>query len=572
MLPHGFQAWWTAKLRCATVLVLATAVSLTTCQAALVENSAREATFLQANAGPRQHADALIATITNISSWFREAGVEHMFFHGTALGLHRDGGVIEGDDDVDVLVRQQDMDRIRQLLLDHNVYDMYYEEWNLTNTWHGTCFMRVDGFGKPKGWAPVDIYADVGSGDYVCDGQDNIAWPRYLIYPPQDKVVHFGGKEYRLPIPRAVESWLQIEYGAGWKDKAQRKGFQAKAYTIFHEGCTGSCDRRPHGMQKAALCFQRDKASCDTVQIAYLCLFIALTVADYLMIRSASERRSGLPFSIIPFIVLLEFGKLLVSMVSLLVQGGMPDVHVNDVMHMMIPAALYSMGTYLYYASASRVVLTNFATTMELQVIFAAICWLSFFGRHLTGIRVLACALVSLAVVFSQRDGQAAFDGSVSAALSLLGLPAACALCMAIFAISCEHALKLNKSMSIDAQACIMSCLGVLLGMLALAAVEPSRLGHRLLADCVHHDVQCLLLLKLMIGLLTPRILKYADCISLAMASSVSGPVAIAFAPAILHEPVNLQAVLAAFLTFSGGFLYSLNPGTRMYQKKRRPL
>lgn len=44
---------------------------------------------------------------------------EYCIFYGTALGLYRDGDVIEGDDDVDILLEDKDFEEADQLLKDN---------------------------------------------------------------------------------------------------------------------------------------------------------------------------------------------------------------------------------------------------------------------------------------------------------------------------------------------------------------------------------------------------------------------------------------------------------------------
>tara|TARA_B100000519_G_scaffold203404_1_gene226305 strand:- start:5515 stop:6096 length:582 start_codon:yes stop_codon:yes gene_type:complete len=43
-------------------------------------------------------------------------GVDYCVFYGTALGLHRDGDLIDGDDDVDLFVKDSDFENVDTLL------------------------------------------------------------------------------------------------------------------------------------------------------------------------------------------------------------------------------------------------------------------------------------------------------------------------------------------------------------------------------------------------------------------------------------------------------------------------
>eukprot|EP00928_Gymnodinium_smaydae_P002517 TRINITY_DN10908_c0_g1_i2.p1 TRINITY_DN10908_c0_g1~~TRINITY_DN10908_c0_g1_i2.p1 ORF type:complete len:306 (+),score=44.34 TRINITY_DN10908_c0_g1_i2:53-919(+) len=251
-----------------------------------------------ARIGRHRTAEALAFTLGNVSSWLKEAGITHVFFHGTALGLERDGGVIEGDDDVDLLVLMDDMPKLRRTLWAHaaGVYD---EDFEVMGSRKGACFMRTD-FAKPE-WAALDVYADTGGEEYVCEPHDKRAWPRSAIFPPKFKTFQVANHSLTLPVPADGHEFLRIDYGDGWNVKAANKGNNSAANALYLRKCVGQCSASRLSIQFVLLsCF-------DALQVAWF--FVTHPSKLVQFCRTWFERNQPLLLTAMFFVVMLYLVK-----------------------------------------------------------------------------------------------------------------------------------------------------------------------------------------------------------------------------------------------------------------------
>jgi hypothetical protein len=112
-------------------------------------------------------------------------GIEHFVFFGTMLGLERDGGVIEGDDDIDFYVPVEERFQLIARLED-NGHGVLKDRWNF----HGQV-------------ANLDMILHV---------------PSELVYPLQKQ--EFFGNQVNLPHnSRALCKFL---YGPKWHQRLQK--------------------------------------------------------------------------------------------------------------------------------------------------------------------------------------------------------------------------------------------------------------------------------------------------------------------------------------------------------------
>eukprot|EP00440_Ansanella_granifera_P063617 gb/GFBE01068975.1/.p1 GENE.gb/GFBE01068975.1/~~gb/GFBE01068975.1/.p1 ORF type:complete len:568 (+),score=84.00 gb/GFBE01068975.1/:1-1704(+) len=162
--------------------------------------------------GPPRSKQDLRNTLSNVSVWFSEAGIEYTTIFGTALTLHRDGDVKDGDDDVDLIMSPANALRAWYLLWRHGVPMSYHDVPG--------GFMQ---FNAGADWAPLDIYVDRGDAAMVADRWDGQAFPRSTIHPPVLKKFTWGAREFQIPLPANADEFASLAYGEGWKQPSDEK-------------------------------------------------------------------------------------------------------------------------------------------------------------------------------------------------------------------------------------------------------------------------------------------------------------------------------------------------------------
>jgi hypothetical protein len=150
-------------------------------------------------------------------------GIEHFVFFGTMLGLERDGGVIEGDDDIDFYVPVEERLQLIARLEENGIYIDGREKPNNT-----PYFLQARRFiGRSEVLADFYLFEDNGHGvlkdRWNFDGQvanlDMILHvPSELVYPLRKQ--EFFGNQVNLPHnSRALCKFL---YGPKWHQRLQK--------------------------------------------------------------------------------------------------------------------------------------------------------------------------------------------------------------------------------------------------------------------------------------------------------------------------------------------------------------
>jgi len=140
--------------------------------------------------------------------------LDYCIFYGTALGIHREGDTIEGDDDVDLLLNKKDYDRAC-FILRNNGYN-YSSVPPVKDTF---CQFHKT-INKNSVLLDLYFYEDYGDNfDYVCekwnvqgkpfDKKNHLHIPKDIIFPIK-KEIHFG-KE--IKVPNNIEKMSIYVYG-----------------------------------------------------------------------------------------------------------------------------------------------------------------------------------------------------------------------------------------------------------------------------------------------------------------------------------------------------------------------
>jgi hypothetical protein len=181
---------------------------------------------------------------------FKGHGIWHLLTYGTLLGAIRDGQLIPWDDDIDLMVRPSDLDRILNLnpVLAPN-------QLSFRRITHGPEILAVNA-GSVRSFFPCqlaiifagrkigDLYAfnlfsdgvlrrfDTATGVYWCP---HSSFPHFFV--EGTCAASIGNHDY--PVPRHAEAFLESVYGEDWREpyRAQRQG------GTLREGRTAHGDR-----------------------------------------------------------------------------------------------------------------------------------------------------------------------------------------------------------------------------------------------------------------------------------------------------------------------------------------
>ena len=184
----------------------------------------------------RRHADLVV----NVNAVLQECGVTHYIDDGTLLGVYRDGGVILGDTDVDVMLTSW---AGRQKLLECARLQRPFDKHNY----------RFDGNRNRNGGIKVSdsygFYCDIDTAveeqhtlrcvtlpycqPGVIETLDHARFCRInkTLVEPLDVALFRGAA---LPVPGNTRAFLELKYGATWATPAQfDKGADTNPWDTF---------------------------------------------------------------------------------------------------------------------------------------------------------------------------------------------------------------------------------------------------------------------------------------------------------------------------------------------------
>ena len=146
--------------------------------------------------------------------------IDYMVFYGTMLGLHREGKIIENDDDIDILISVSDYQKVLDvlksnwLIMSKNVNKMFIQVRNIID--------------DVKSYIDIYFYYDSGynyvvepwnfAGRYM-DRETHLHIPKNLIFPTN--TFEYEGK--LIKVPNETELLCQFLYGENYKIPLRKK-------------------------------------------------------------------------------------------------------------------------------------------------------------------------------------------------------------------------------------------------------------------------------------------------------------------------------------------------------------
>jgi len=162
-------------------------------------------------AGVRNQKAKLDRTLKKIASILKEHDIKNWFVsYGTLLGITRENGCIDGDDDVDIVSNINDYEKIKSALA-QNGFTFYYG----SGIGSSRSILKTN---DTEEYSSVDFYMSVVEGDDFVDHWERVRWAKCkpLISKEWNGV--------QIWLPQDAESKLIGRYGEEWRIPQNTKG------------------------------------------------------------------------------------------------------------------------------------------------------------------------------------------------------------------------------------------------------------------------------------------------------------------------------------------------------------
>ena len=195
----------------------------------------------------------VIKDLEDVATILEKYGAKLIIGYGVALGFHRDGDFLPGDDDIDIVI-------IDKLTLEQRKAI----GWALHDFGFQTQQITFNVFGRMEP-GEIGYNGDGETGIIVCErnfkftiffmkeeqcqkhGPEYVCTPKLgsvkLISTPKKfyeklETIKIGGKKYFIPSP--IEDYLAFCYFNNWKDKTDRR--HGDTYFVMHADSSGMLD------------------------------------------------------------------------------------------------------------------------------------------------------------------------------------------------------------------------------------------------------------------------------------------------------------------------------------------
>jgi phosphorylcholine metabolism protein LicD len=154
-------------------------------------------------AGDKKNCIQLTLLYTKIMELLKNCNIQLILFYGSLLGYYRDNNFIDGDDDIDVIISNNDYDILLRYLytnMDSNI-KFGIKNGNIIQLYYNNI-------------GPFDIYKFINYDDNILIKQDgNLLFNKQHIFPL--KKILFNN--FNIFIPNNSEKIILDTYGSNWK-------------------------------------------------------------------------------------------------------------------------------------------------------------------------------------------------------------------------------------------------------------------------------------------------------------------------------------------------------------------
>jgi len=294
------------------------------------------------------------------------------------------------------------------------------------------------------------------------------------------------------------------------------------------------------------------------VCVIYLVISVTIDLSIALQKTSQTETPSdqtAYRFNPKCAVFLTELIKLVVSLglagFNALKEGKRPDVHLDDVTWLLLPAMLFTANNVLVYQAIGKNDMAAFGVFRDTMILWTALIWRAFFRTELGWTRLAGIFVIFVGLAVN-RAGLSAWNWAF---VWVLGMT----LTNATGSVVNEFALKRSRQLDINVQNCILYVACGAFAILLLAVDEPSRLlGTEVFFRGFTGNTFFTLTLQAFAGLIVSRMLKYADSVTKTVACCLRGPAVVFTSPFLLGISNSWSGVISAVVVASGCTLYLL--------------
>jgi phosphorylcholine metabolism protein LicD len=146
-----------------------------------------------------------LLNVNNVNNWF--------VCYGTLLGMIREKSCIDQDDDIDIILDQNNYDKVKKILTDNK-----FTIWQTDNTKRKilkTC--------DNNQYASIDIYMAEFQNDYVFDEWNNLKIMDCYLDKNKHTFIETSYNGEKIYYPNNYERILANRYGNDWRIKKQVK-------------------------------------------------------------------------------------------------------------------------------------------------------------------------------------------------------------------------------------------------------------------------------------------------------------------------------------------------------------
>lgn len=291
--------------------------------------------------------------------------------------------------------------------------------------------------------------------------------------------------------------------------------------------------------------------------LAYLVLYV---VYDILCAKSAQDGGGYYRFEPACMVLIIEFGKLMVTLLFLVVWTPTETPSLYRVgktaASMTLVAVCFTAINIINLVCLAQVSLASYAVWYQTGILFNAVLWYFMFRAPFNTQKVLALLLLTAGCIVNSIQPGLAFHID-----SKIGLVLCSALISALGCVLNEYFVKKDVQLDLNIQNAILytetciCCLVVVAVLDHTRLTSPAKFLQGFATDCWF-----IASVSILIGLSVSRILKYSSAITKNFVMALHCPVEVFAAHYIVATPLTVFTFASTVLIGSATFMYYISP------------